>query len=101
MDGIAVIAEKTYEAMESNPVRLKRNEDFVFINTGGHLKDPYDAVIMIEDIVEIDEDTVEIYHAAKPWQHVRPIGEDIIEGEMILSANHKIRPMDIGALLAG
>lgn len=101
MDGIAVIAEKTYGAMESNPVTLKLKEDFVFINTGGHLKAPYDAVIMIEDIVEIDDKTVEIYHAAKPWQHVRPIGEDIVEGEMILSENHKLRPMDIGALLAG
>lgn len=101
MDGIAVIAEKTYGAMESNPLRLKIGKEFNFINTGGCLKDPFDAVIMIEDIVEIDDTTVEIYNAAKPWQHVRPIGEDIVEGEMILSANHKIRPIDIGALLAG
>ncbi|SNT21161.1 molybdopterin molybdochelatase [Anaerovirgula multivorans] len=101
MDGIAVIAEKTYGAMESNPLSLKLGKEFKFINTGGCLKDPFDAVIMIEDIVEIDDATVEIYNAAKPWQHVRPIGEDIVEGEMILSANHKIRPIDIGALLAG
>lgn len=101
MDGIAVIAEKTYGATESNPMRIKLEEDFFYINTGGCLREPYDAVIMIEDIVEIDENTVEIYNAAKPWQHVRPIGEDIVAGEMILSANHKIRPMDIGALLAG
>ncbi|AOY76631.1 molybdopterin biosynthesis protein [Clostridium formicaceticum] len=101
MDGVAVIAEKTYGATESNPMQLKLGEGFVFTNTGGCLKDPYDAVIMIEDIVEIDKNTIEIYSAAKPWQHVRPIGEDIVEGEMILSANHKIRPMDIGALLAG
>ncbi|SET69034.1 molybdopterin molybdochelatase [Natronincola peptidivorans] len=101
MDGIAVIAESTYGAMESNPKRLKKEKDFIYVNTGGCLKDPYDAVIMIEDIVEIDSDIVEIYSGAKPWQHVRPIGEDIVEGELILFGNHMIRPMDIGALLAG
>lgn len=101
MDGIAVIAEKTHGATEINPLRLKRNEDFVYINTGGQLKDPFNGVIMIEDVVVIDENTVEIVEAAKNWQHVRPIGEDIVEGELIVAANHQIRPVDIGALLAG
>ncbi|SDK21100.1 molybdopterin biosynthesis protein [Natronincola ferrireducens] len=101
MDGIAVIAEKTYGATESNPIQLKLDKDYIFINTGGCIKEPYDAVIMIEDVVEIDDEKVEIYRGAKPWQHVRPIGEDIVEGEMIISTNHKIRPMDIGGLLAG
>lgn len=101
MDGIAVIAEKTHGATEINPLQLKINDDFVYINTGGELKHPFNAVIMIEDIVIIDENTVEIVEAAKNWQHVRPIGEDIVEGELIVAANHEIRPVDMGALLAG
>lgn len=101
MDGIAVVSDATYSATESEPVYLKLNKDFVYINTGGYIKDPYNSVIMIEDIVEIDEDTVEIRQAATPWQHIRPIGEDIVESELIIWANHKIRPMDIGALLSG
>ncbi|SCY03726.1 molybdopterin biosynthesis protein [Alkaliphilus peptidifermentans] len=101
MDGVAVVAAETYGATEINPLRLKRNSGFEFINTGGHIKEPYDAVIMIEDIVEIDKDWIEIYESANLWQHIRPIGEDIVEGELIISANHQIRPVDIGALLAG
>src|SRR5699024_5559493 len=36
-----------------------------------------------------------------PWQHVRPIGEDIVAGEMLLPSRHRIRPIDIGVLLSG
>ncbi|MEK7238768.1 MAG: molybdopterin biosynthesis protein, partial [Nitrospirota bacterium] len=36
-----------------------------------------------------------------PWQHIRTVGEDIVITELILPENHKIRPIDIGAMLAG
>ena len=36
-----------------------------------------------------------------PWQHIRVIGEDIVATELILPENQKIRPVDIGAMLAG
>ena len=101
MDGIAVVASKTYGATENNPIYLKLEEDFVYINTGGYIGELFNAVIMIEDVIEIDDTTVEIRQGATPWQHVRPIGEDIVESELVISGNHKIRPMDIGALLAG
>ena len=101
MDGIAVRAEATYGASERSPLRLKKDQDYILIDTGDPIFEPYTAVIMIEDVVEIDEDQVEIIQAAAPWQHIRPIGEDIVAQEMILPAKHKIRPMDIGALLSG
>lgn len=101
MDGIAVKCSSTYAATENKPIHLKLNQDFIFVNTGAYVRDPYDGVIMVEDIVELDEDTIQIRVPAIPWQHIRPIGEDIIESELIVCANHKIRPIDIGALLAG
>lgn len=101
MDGIAVRAEATYGASERNPLRLKKHQDYITVDTGDPILEPYTAVIMIEDVVEIDEETVEIIQAAAPWQHIRPIGEDIVAKEMILPAKHRIRPMDIGALLSG
>ncbi|ABR49307.1 molybdenum cofactor synthesis domain [Alkaliphilus metalliredigens QYMF] len=101
MDGVAIICSRTYGVSEKEPIRLISPRDFIYINTGGVIQEPYDGVIMIEDIVEIDQNTIEIHEAAKPWQHIRPIGEDIIEGELIIPANHKIRPMDMGALMAG
>ena len=103
MDGIMVIAEKTFGARESNPVILKEGEDFLYVNTGGQIKDPYNAVIMIEDISPAAEPAgaVRILAAAAPWQHIRPIGEDIVAGELLLPELHKIRPMDLGMILAG
>lgn len=101
MDGIAVKAKSTFGASEANAVRLTKNKDFIYVDTGDPILDPYDAVIMIEDVVAIDDTTVEILKAASPWQDIRPIGEDIVANEMIISANHKIRPVDIAAMLAG
>lgn len=101
MDGIAVKAKTTFAASESNPIRLKKATDFIYVDTGDPILDPYDAVIMIEDVVVIDEDTVEIIQAASPWQDIRPIGEDIVANEMVIPSNHSIRPVDIAAILAG
>ncbi|MCR6544186.1 molybdopterin biosynthesis protein [Dehalobacterium formicoaceticum] len=101
MDGIAVRAKDTFGASEGNPIQLKLNENFVFLDTGDPICEPFNAVIMIEDLVEIDENTFEIIKGAAPWQHIRPIGEDIVARELIITANHEIRPVDLGALLSG
>lgn len=101
MDGIMVIADRTFSANESNPVILERGTDFEYINTGHVIPEPYDSVIMIEDVTVVNEEQVKIMVQAAPWQHIRPIGEDIVAGEMILPENHLIRPMDIGAVLSG
>ncbi len=101
MDGIAVKAETTYGAHERNPVTLKKGTGYVVVDTGDPLLDPWDAVIMIEDVTELDLETVEIRGAVSPWEHVRPVGEDIVAGELILPACHRVTPIDIGALLSG
>ena len=41
-------------------------------------------MIMAEDLLEAEEDVVQIMEAASGWRHVRPIGEDIVAGEMLL-----------------
>jgi putative molybdopterin biosynthesis protein len=101
MDGIAVKYKKTLEATETNPVRLKKDEDYKIIDTGDPIREPFNSVIMIEDVVQIDENTVEIISPAFPWQHVRQIGEDIVAGEMIVPSKHKLRPVDIGGIISG
>ena len=101
MDGIAVRAADTTEATEIRPVNLKLGRDFIYVNTGNQIQDPYDAVIMIEDVIHKAEDEIEILQSAYPWQHIRQIGEDIVATEMILPSRHTIRPMDLGALVAG
>ncbi len=101
MDGILVESSNTAGATETNPKILEEGKDFIYINTGNVVTEPYDAVIMIEDVIEIDKNKVQILKAAHPWQHIRPIGEDIVATEMIVPSKHKIRPIDIGALIAG
>jgi len=97
MDGIAVISEKTIGASETSPLKLTHGQDYIDVDTGDPIIPPFDAVIMAEDV----QDECIIHQAAAAWQHVRPIGEDIVKGEMILPSKHKLRPVDIGALLSG
>ncbi|SDI43357.1 molybdopterin biosynthesis protein [Paenibacillus naphthalenovorans] len=101
MDGVAVAAAKTYGADEQNPVRLKRGVDYEIVDTGDPIPPGFDAVIMIEHIHQVDEDTIEILEPVAPWQHIRPIGEDVVVGEMIVPAHHALRAVDLGAILAG
>lgn len=98
MDGIAVEAQDTAKASETNPIYLTDNQ-FKVVDTGDPIHNPYDAVIMAEDIVETD-DGVRITASAAPWQHIRPVGEDIVAGEMILPGSHRIRSIDVGVLLS-
>lgn len=101
MDGIAVKSGDTIEATEISPIVLEENKDFLYINTGNIIKEPYDSVIMIEDVIELKDCKVKILKSAYPWQHIRQIGEDIVATEMIIPSKHKIRPLDLGALLSG
>ncbi len=101
MDGIAVTSKKTFGADERNSITLRINQDFVYIDTGDVIKNPFDSVIMIEDVICVDEERVKINKASSPWQHIRPIGEDIVASELIVPSCHKISPFDIASLLCG
>ncbi|MCL2276817.1 MAG: molybdopterin biosynthesis protein [Treponema sp.] len=102
MDGIAVKASATIGARESSPLVLKAGKDFIIIDTGDPVYHPFDAVIMAEDLIQTENsDDVKILESARAWQHIRPIGEDITAGEMIIPSRHKIRPIDIGVLFSG
>lgn len=100
MDGIAVLAKKTYGATERTPVRLSK-EDYVWVNTGDAMPKHTDAVIMIEDLNLLEEGSVEITQPAHPWQHIRPIGEDVVTGEMLVPIFHALKSYDLAAMLAG
>ncbi len=101
MDGMAVRSSNTYGASETTPIQLKIGEDAVPVDTGDLLPVGCDAVIMIEDVHYLKPDLIEIIQAAPPWQHIRVVGEDIVATEMIIPSNHPVRPVDVGALLAG
>ena len=100
MDGIGVHFQDTIGTSEATPTRLSLHSQFEWVNTGNVLPEKFNAVIMVEDVQPIDDNTVEIIAPITPWKHVRTIGEDIVTTELILPDGHKIRPIDLGALLA-
>jgi putative molybdopterin biosynthesis protein len=110
MDGIAVVAGDTFGASEARPVELTpidrdrsappRGGSFCYIDTGQPLPRWANAVVMIENVYPTGDGRIEVRQASAPWQHVRLVGEDIVATEPLLSRGHRIRPYDIGAMLA-
>ncbi len=103
MDGYAVRSKDTVGATETAPVLLQIGTPETVerpaqpVNTGHPLPPWADAVIMIEH-VQPTADGLLIRAAAAPWQHVRPMGEDMVATELVLPANHILRPVDLGAI---
>ena len=95
MDGIAVHASDTIGASETSPVRLEAGA-FEIVDTGDPIPGDFDAVVMREDVHEVDGG-VELQAAAAPYQHVRSIGEDVSAAELLLPAGHRLRPVDVAA----
>ena len=122
MDGFAVRSKDTAGATETRPVQLQLvSEQFnpqaggvprpaQPVNTGHPLPLWANAVIMVEHVQLLDGQgtpvsslqdlavSLEIRASVAPWQHIRPMGEDMIATELVLPANHTLRPADLGAM---
>ncbi|MCM1992547.1 molybdopterin biosynthesis protein [Oceanirhabdus seepicola] len=101
MDGIAVKSSATIGATDRNQIVLEEGKEYIVVDTGDPIPKEFDSVIMIEDLIRVDDNKVKIYKSAVPWQHIRALGEDIVENQLIIPSNHKIRPVDLGAMIAG
>lgn len=107
MDGIALAANVTFGASATTPV-IVQPDDYVVVDTGDPLPDGCDAVVMIEDVVFSEGNTMEdlgscpvtLFASVAPWGNVRQIGEDICAGEMLLTSNVRVQPAAMGAMLA-
>jgi putative molybdopterin biosynthesis protein len=100
MDGIAVRAEETLGASETAPLRLRLADQATWVDTGDPLPLNTNAVIMAEQVQEVGDDEIEILASVAPWQHVRPMGEDVVATELVLPENHPLSAVDLGALVA-
>ncbi|MCS6773167.1 MAG: molybdopterin biosynthesis protein [Anaerolineae bacterium] len=111
MDGFAVRASDTEGATTTAPRRLVFGQQAVWVDTGDPLPEWADAVIPIENTEPLDEAErpapnprqpafIRIRAAARPWQSVRPMGEDIVATELVLPQGHTLRPADLGAIAA-
>lgn len=115
VDGYAVRARDTFGASQSLPAFLEviaevrmgdvpdrpvGQGEAVQIHTGGMLPDSADAVVMVEYVQAAGEGEIEVLKAVAPGENVIQLGEDVAENEVILRHGHRIRPQDIGGLLA-
>jgi molybdopterin molybdotransferase/putative molybdopterin biosynthesis protein len=106
MDGICVRAEDTFGATEFAPKKLRplAQDDFPgafrYVDTGNAIPLWANAVVMIEKVHQLEDGGVEIFDSVAPWNHVRLVGEDVVATELLLPRAHRLRPYDLGALLA-
>ncbi|HUJ89066.1 MAG TPA: molybdopterin biosynthesis protein [Syntrophorhabdales bacterium] len=98
MDGYAVDFEKTLSADLYNPLSLAKEKDVTRVNTGDPVPTTANAVIMVEDVEDKDQ-SISIRKPASLWQHVRMIGEDVVEGDALFPTNYRIRVFDVGLLI--
>ncbi len=101
MDGYAVHAHDSVGAMLTQPLQLRIGQRARYVDTGDPLPPETDAVIPIEEAQRLDEGegaVIEILAATTPWKNVRVMGEDIVATELVVPANHRLRPQDLGAI---
>jgi molybdopterin molybdotransferase len=125
VDGYAVRARDTFGATDSLPAYLTlvgeipMGESPAFdivsgqcalIHTGGMLPDGSDAVVMLEYTQgiaasglrpeESGKKEIEIFRSAADGENVIKIGEDVSQGQVVLTKGTIIRPAEIGGMLA-
>ncbi len=94
MDGIAVKSSDTLRAGEQHPVTIT---DYAKVDTGNVIPPQYDAVLRIEEI-QPDRESFITRRAACPGQYIRPVGQDVRRGDLIIPRGHQFRSSDISAL---
>ncbi len=111
MDGFAVKAESIQTALPSNPVELEVGLEAVYVDTGDPMPEEFNCVIPVENVESITQngdpavdirkpDMLRIRASQAPWSYVRLMGEDMVASQLVLSAGHALRPVDLGALAA-
>ena len=115
MDGYAVVAEDTFGSSQTNPSLLKlvgeskigelptktlRKGETIAIATGAPVPQGANAVVMVENTKRLDTGDVEMYAAVTPGENISHIGEDVKQGTVVLERGRKLKPPDLGLLVA-
>ena len=98
MDGYAIIYEDknnklkiidTIFAGDNNNILLEKNS-CIKIMTGAKIPENTTAIIPKEDIQELNDNKIRILKNVKEFQHIRYIGEDIKENELLINIGDEI-----------
>ena len=112
MDGYTLRFEDIQKASQNDPVRLEVIEDLpagfiskktvgrgqaIRIMTGAPVPKGADTVIPVEDTKKEDGYAL-IYNVVPPGDNIRKAGEDVKEGDRIISKGDLIRPAGVGMI---
>jgi molybdopterin molybdotransferase len=115
VDGYAVHAGDTHGASDSLPAYLILKGEVpmgeapgfeigagqcALIHTGGMLPAGADAVVMLEYAQPVQSREIEIFRAVAEGENVIRVGEDVAGGQKVLARGSRIRPAEIGGLMA-
>lgn len=115
VDGYAVRAADTFGASDNLPVYLHQTGEIqmgksanielktthcVLIHTGGMLPEGSDAVVMVEYTQHTQSEEIEIFRSVAVGENTIKIGEDVSSGEEVILKGSRIRPAEIGGLMA-
>lgn len=115
VDGFAVRAADTHGARASLPAYLNvvgeipmgdradievRTGQAALVHTGGMIPKGSDAVVMVEDTQTPRPDEIEVLKPVAHGENLIQVGEDVRVGEVVLRAGQRMRPQEIGGLMA-
>lgn len=115
VDGYAVRAADTFGANDSLPAYLTLAGEVpmgaaaevtlaagecALIHTGGMLPAEADAVVMVEHTQSARQGEVEVLRAVAPGENVLQVGEDVAQGMQVIPVGTRLRPAEIGGLMA-
>lgn len=115
VDGYAVLARDTFGTGESSPVFLDvvgavemgrdceiklQPGQAVYVPTGGILPEGADAVVMVEYIESLDENTIAVYKPVAPNGGLMNRGDDFRKDQLLFRRGHRITVKDVGMLAA-
>ena len=98
MDGYAIIYENKNSELEiidtifagDNNNKLLEKNSCIKIMTGAKIPQNSTAIIPKEDVEELNDNKIKILKNVKEFQHIRYIGEDIKQNELLLSNGDEI-----------
>ncbi|MFP4481228.1 MAG: substrate-binding domain-containing protein [Thermovirgaceae bacterium] len=99
VDGYALIAGQTAYASPARPAKISP-ENTLWVNTGGWVPEPFDAVAMIEDVAESGDGSIQVSRVHSKGANIRPVGEDISMGQIITRKGERLTPCHKALLAA-
>jgi molybdopterin molybdotransferase len=115
VDGFAVRARDTFGATDSLPAYLTligevpmgdapafkiQKGQCALIHTGGMLPSGADAVVMLEYTQSAHVNEIELMKAVADGENVIKVGEDVQAGQTVIRRGSRLRPAEIGGLMA-